>query len=178
GKDLVYDALVHGEANVITLTALAVITNILLSYSGYLAGVYPFVGKLPEKLKDVHLPSVLMWLPPVLLAVCGILFGILPSLVDKSLIPGMATALGITGDLEPLKIWHGFNVVLVLSAVTIAGGVILYCILTPSTGRWEWVLRFDAVSPQVTSGKLVLVTETFADRFTNFMHNGFLRSYL
>src|SRR5690606_20202165 len=84
GKDLVYAALVHGEVNAVTLTVLAVVTNIFLSYSGYLAGIYPFIGKLPERLKNVHLPPALMWLPPVLLAVCGILFGIMPSLVDKS----------------------------------------------------------------------------------------------
>lgn len=178
GKDLVYAALVHGEVNAVTLTVLAVVTNIFLSYSGYLAGIYPFIGKLPERLKNVHLPPALMWLPPVLLAVCGILFGIMPSLVDKALIPGVATALGVTGGLEPLKIWHGFNIVLVLSAVTIAGGVILYFVLKPSEARLAWVQRFNALSPQVIFAKLSLVTKTLADRFTRFMHNGFLRSYL
>ena len=178
GKDLIYAALIHGELNAVTLTALAVITNIFLSYSGYLAGVSPFIGKLPKKLKKVYMPSVLMWLPPLLLAVCGLLFGILPSMVDQSLIPGMATALGVTGDLEPLKIWHGFNIVLLLSAITIVGGVSLYFILKPSVRREEWILRFNAVSPQAMFNRLTLVTKAFADRFTRFMHNGFLRSYL
>src|SRR5690606_23278680 len=122
----------HSDKTVMFLTSLAVITNILLSYSGYLAGIRPFSGKLPEGLKNVHLPSAFMWVPPLLLSVGGIVVGLFPSIIDRSLMAPILTALGEPGNVIGLKIWHGFNLVLGLSALTIAGGLILYFVLKPS----------------------------------------------
>lgn len=178
GKDLIYAATVHGELNAVALTILAVVTNIFLSYAGYLAGIKPFVGKLPDRLKEVHLPSPLMWFPPLLLAVCGLLFGLFPSLLDQSLIQPVARALGVHSGIEALKIWHGFNIVLLLSVGTIIGGIVLYFVLKPSAQRLEGIMRFNIVSPQVLYDRLAQHTKALAYYFTTLMHNGFLRSYL
>src|SRR5690606_15361590 len=77
-----------------------------------------------------------------------------------------------------LKIWHGFNLVLLLSAITIIAGTILFVSNKPSAGKLAWIGRFNAFAPEnimrVISRELVL----FSAFFTSKMHNGYLRSYL
>ncbi|KKX51239.1 proton-conducting transporter membrane subunit [Sphingobacterium sp. IITKGP-BTPF85] len=52
GKDLIYEATLHSEKHLaIYLTVAAVITNILLVSAGFMAGIKPFFGKLPENLR-------------------------------------------------------------------------------------------------------------------------------
>src|SRR5690554_1294753 len=48
GKDLIYESTLNSGNIAILLTIAAVVTNILLLYAGFLAGVKPFTGKLPE----------------------------------------------------------------------------------------------------------------------------------
>src|SRR5690606_37521662 len=67
GKDLIYEATLHTPGILtIALTAVAVMTNILLLCAGFLAGIKPFTGALPERYGHVHLPHVLMWGAPLL----------------------------------------------------------------------------------------------------------------
>ena len=177
-KDLIYEATVHSDKGVWFLTSLAVITNILLSYSGYLAGIKPFSGSLPESLKSVHLPSALMWVPPLFLSLGGIVMGLFPSIIDGSLIAPVVAALGEPGEVIGLKVWHGFNLVLGLSALTIVSGIILYFILKPSARRLESIARLEFISPQNIFNILRAATKNTALAFSKFMHNGYLRSYL
>src|SRR5690606_16324737 len=75
GKDLIYEATLHTTGILtIVLTALAVLTNILLLCAGFLAGIKPFAGALPWRFSKVHLPHFLMWGTPLLLALLGIVF--------------------------------------------------------------------------------------------------------
>ncbi|ULT22359.1 hypothetical protein KUH03_23325 [Sphingobacterium sp. E70] len=64
GKDLIYDATLQSDSQLFFyLTAAAVLTNILLVSAGFMAGIKPFVGKLPEQFAHVHLPYKSMWIP-------------------------------------------------------------------------------------------------------------------
>ena len=74
GKDLIYEATL-GSQYAIILTALAILTKILLFYGGFVAGVKPFTGKLPQKFEKIHMPSPLMWIPPLLMVILGLVFG-------------------------------------------------------------------------------------------------------
>ena len=177
-KDLIYEATVHNENAVLLLTTLAVITNILLSYSGYLAGIKPFSGALPEGLKNVHLPSAFMWVPPLILSLGGIVIGLFPSIIDGSFMAPVMAALGESGGVIGLKVWHGFNLVLGLSALTVAGGLILYFVLKPSANRLQSITKLEFISPQNIFNTLSAATKKMALGFTKFMHNGYLRSYL
>jgi len=177
-KDLIYEATLSSGKGALILTSLAILTNIFLSYSGYLVGIKPFIGKLPDQLKDVHLPSGFMWLPPLFLGFCGLIFGFFPSLLDKSLIDPVLNALGANSNNTALQIWHGLNLVLLLSAITIVCGIMLYLILKPSEQKLKMINRLDFISPHSIFNFLARSTKNTALRVTQFMHNGFLRSYL
>src|SRR5690606_29903683 len=87
--------------------------------------------------------------------------------------------LALGGDgVSSLKIWHGLNTVLLLSAITILSGIVLFFVLKPSVGKLQSITRFNGISPQGIFNQLSRGTMASARRFTKLMHNGFLRSYL
>src|SRR5690606_37996457 len=119
GKDLIYEATLHAKSSlVLLLTILAVLTNICLVAAGFMAGIKPFAGKLPDSFKKIHLPYTSMWLPPLILSILGVLFGLMPAYVGELFSLRAADVMLGTETKLHLKLWHGFNTVLLLSLVT------------------------------------------------------------
>jgi multicomponent Na+:H+ antiporter subunit A len=178
GKDLIYEATL-GMGNIAwLLTGLAIITNAALLFAGFLAGIKPFTGKLPEKFKKIHLPSPAMYIPPLLLGVLGILFGLAPELIEGSIIKPVVQ--GITGSTPEfhLKLWHGFNLILILSAITIGSGTALYFLLKPSEKLLAKVTQFEKISPQSIIFSISNAFVGISRFWTRFFQNGYLRYYL
>jgi len=179
GKDLIYEATLHTPGVLsIVLTGFAILTNVLVLYAGFVAGIKPFTGPLPQQLAHVHLPNALMWGAPLLLALLGLLFGCLPFLADNALLNPAAGAMLQAPIAAPLKIWHGFNTVLLLSGITLASGTLLYVIRKPSQQRLASIERLNAWSPRRLFGKVAQYSKAISRRYTHTLHNGFLRVYL
>src|SRR5690606_20369217 len=176
GKDLIYEATLH-TAGILTvvLTAVAVLTNVLLLCAGFLAGIKPFTGALPERYGHVHLPHGLMWGAPLLLGLLGVVFGCAPALVDTALLNPAAEAMHGSRIDTPLKLWHGFNLVLLLSGITLAVGTVLYLLRRPSAATLASIERYNALSPKHLIGQLARFARAVAIRFTRTLHNGYLR---
>src|SRR5690606_31407731 len=132
GKDLIYEATLGSETLALVLTSLAILTNIFLLYSSFLAGLKPFAGSLPAEYNKVHLPDWRMWVPPLLLGITGMLFGIFPMVAEGSLIRPAVYSMSVETPEFHLQLWHGFNTVLGLSAITIAGGILFYFVFKPN----------------------------------------------
>lgn len=179
GKDLIYEATLHAEQHLaLYLTILAVATNCCLVAAGFMAGIKPFTGTLPQEYEKVHLPYATMWLPPLVLAVLGFAFGIFPGIIGENLI--QPTVKSIANQQIPvhLKIWHGFNTVLILSLATLISGAIIYLINQPKVSKLRQVERFNNLSPQLFFSGFSQYFLAFANWYSNKMHNGFLRSYI
>lgn len=70
--------------------------------------------------------SPLMWIGPALLAIAGLLTGIFPELLAKSIItPAINEILTTRTDVK-LSLWHGINVPLVLSIITVTLGSVIF----------------------------------------------------
>ncbi len=178
GKDLIYEATLHFNPFGIVLTVLAITTNILLLYAGFLAGVKPFTGKLPQAFEKVHLPGFLMWLPPVFMALLGIIFGLFPGILQDSIIQPAFIAIGaIDGDVQ-LKLWHGFNTILGLSAATVGIGLMLYFVLNPSHHREIKMAKLEVISPQFIVEQLAILIGKLSKTITHLFQNGYLRYYV
>ncbi|WP_164108954.1 MULTISPECIES: putative monovalent cation/H+ antiporter subunit A [Sphingobacterium] len=178
GKDLVYEATLHSPCNdyVWIFTGLAITTNVGLIAAGFMAGIKPFVGKLPSQFQQVHLPNRSLWIPPLLLALLGIVFGILPSFAGDYLSIPAASSIGATFITKKLQIWH-FNLILILSIATLLLGSIIYVLNKPSPSKLQRLARFDNISPQRIITRFANGILRFANWFTNLFHNGYLRSY-
>ncbi len=178
GKDLIYEATLHAEKNwVLILTIIAVATNVCLVAAGFMAGIKPFFGQLPSEYEKLHLPDKSMWIPPLILGCLGLLFGLLPGLVGDLLSKQTANSIFGADKEMHLAIWHGFNTVLILSLATLAAGTILYFANKPSLLKLNKIEKLQGISPQrILTGYSNDIVR-FADWFSNFFHNGYLRSY-
>lgn len=179
GKDLIYEATLHAEKHLaLYLTIAAVTVNLCLVAAGFLAGIKPFTGRLVPQYEKVHLPHPSMWIPPLLLALLGFAFGIFPGIIGTHIInPTVNAVLNQTLNVH-LKIWHGFNTVLILSITTLAAGTIVYFIHKPDLKKLARVEQFNGVSPQTFFIKLSEKFIAFSTWYSNTLHDGFLRSYL
>lgn len=174
GKDLIYEATLHTNLLPYILTGVALLTNIFLVSAGFLAGIKPFTGKLSESYAGVHLPHWYMWIPPILLAFLGIVFGCFPALPGSTILKAATESMTLSGIDTRLKIWHGFNLVLLLSAVTILAGTMLYFLKSPVSGKSGIGVRLA----EILFAKLTGYVKNFSEWYTNTLHNGLLRSYL
>lgn len=178
GKDLIYEATLHVKSHwILILTVIAVATNICLVAAGFMAGFKPFIGSLPQEFEKLHLPYKSMWIPPLILGGLGLIFGLFPGFIGNFLSYQTANSI-YAGDTEMhLAIWHGFNTVLILSLVTLAAGTLLYFVNKPSTEKVGFIEKFEKISPQQIFTGYANDIVKFSERFTNFFHNGYLRSY-
>ena len=179
GKDLIYEATLNARQNIaLYLTIAAVVTNIGLVAAGFLAGIKPFTGKLNPAHEKVHLPYKSMWIPPLILALLGFVFGFFPGIVGDAIIsPTVNVVYGQLVEMH-LKIWHGFNTVLILSLVTLGVGTIVYFINQPNAKKLTQLGRLDFMAPETLYTNLSGIIVQLSTWYTNTMHNGFLRSYL
>ncbi|REJ87523.1 MAG: DUF4040 domain-containing protein [Planctomycetota bacterium] len=197
-KEVVYEATttLSGWATWAT-TIVALLANACFVAVGGLAAVHPFFGKPGEPSVVPHesppgssqLPAggaarLLGWrlvFPPVVLGLLGIVLGVLPSVTALYFIsPAMSAVMGQDIGVK-LSLWHGFNLPLLLSVLTVAAGVGIY-VQRRRFVAWVdagGILRYAAEGgPQAAyRGSLALLKFT-ATWQTRILQNGRLRLYL
>ncbi|APG60591.1 putative monovalent cation/H+ antiporter subunit A [Christiangramia salexigens] len=178
GKELTYDAASKSEWLVVLIIIAIVLTKIFLLYAGFVAGIKPFTGKLPEEHSNVKMPGFLMWAPPLLLASLGIIFGVAPFIIESALVKPVVEALGADASEIHLALWHGFNMVFILSLITIGVGIALYFILKPSAKLESAAAKFESISPESLLGKFNRGFIILSSFWTRFFQNGYLRNYI
>lgn len=178
GKDLIYDASLKTHLLPIISTVALIVTNILLLFAGFMAGVRPFIGKLREKHRHVKSGSPRLWVPALILAILCIVFGLAPSLVESTLIAPAMDALGL-GQFEfHLKLWHGFNLILGLSAITIGVGLLLFFLIKPSKNREDNMMKWEKFAPKAIFEALAKNFQQSSSFWTGKIQNGYLRNYI
>lgn len=103
-----------------------------------------FLGKEPEEIgKHFHAPSLAVQLPPAILAVAAVVFGLFPALLDAPL-----NVLVVEGLNRPhhLELWHGPTKELLVSSLVLVLGAGLYWFGERTGWRWHHIpcaLQFD-----------------------------------
>jgi multicomponent Na+:H+ antiporter subunit A len=125
-----------------------------------------------------HDPPVTFWLGPAVLGLLGLVMGLFPNFVSKYLAqPAVAATLSRSYEVK-LALWHGLNAALGMSALAIAGGVLLYFgweTWRRQMGRLEPALRWG---PEAGYGWSIVLLNKFAEVQTRVLQNGYLRFYL
>ena len=178
GKDLIYEAALEMEQGALLLTAAAVLTKLLLVYAGFVVGVRPFFGTRPSEFTQVHGPELRLWLPPLLLGVLCLVFGLFPGLVETFLARPTLAAVQLGGYEGHLKLWHGFNLVLGLSALTIGVGSIAYLLIAPKQAYEQALARLEPFSPRALIGQVTQGLEGASRAWIGLVQRGYLRVYL
>jgi multicomponent Na+:H+ antiporter subunit A len=176
-KELLYEVTLNSPHKTL-LTGIALITSVLLVSVAGLVTLRPFFGKYIQLAKEPHEAPWAMWFGPLALSFLGVLFGFFPEAMGKALIaPAVAAALGETVQVK-LAIWHGFTPMLLLSAITILLGVILYA----SKNLVSNIAVRTDIGKFVGPNRLYQLTisglEVYARAQTRFLQNGSLPRYL
>ena len=178
GKDLIYGSTLASEVGAIAVTTISVLTNILLLYAAILVGIKPFAGPLPQAYERVHLPHWRMWVPPLILGIAGLVMGLFPIVVEGSIVIPALLSMDPSAPEFYLKLWHGFNLILGLSAVTIIGGFLLYYFFKPSIRHDAWLAKLYRSSPKNVAIHFSRKFRGFAHQWTRLLQNGYLRIYV
>lgn len=113
-----------------------------------------FFGRLPEQIEaNFRSPSLGMQLPPLLLALAVLLFGVWPSAFARV---SDAFAVSHSGPLQELSLWHGWTPTLMVSAsVFLSGGLLFWLVLNGRSERFaapRWALDLDRTFDRVVEG--------------------------
>ncbi|MFN2423418.1 MAG: putative monovalent cation/H+ antiporter subunit A [Cryomorphaceae bacterium] len=178
GKDLIYESTLGIPNLGILLTAAALLTNVFLLHAGFVAGIRPFSGKMPEAYGKVHLPSPAMWVPPLLLAALCIVLGVYPALLEGGFVHPALASLGFAEATPHLKLWHGFNTVLLLSGITLALGAAVFFAVRPSHALERRLDSLSRISPKGIYEAGGRMFNLFSLKWTHLFQNGYLRYYV
>ena len=103
--------------------AITVLASVLLGLAGFLAGVLPFRGTLAGD--HAHEPPWPLWMPPLALAVGGVVAGLVPSVLNAPLSAAASVILHAPGAVS-MAVWHGLSPPVLLSVLTLGGVAAMY----------------------------------------------------
>jgi multicomponent Na+:H+ antiporter subunit A len=178
GKELLLQASLDAEAGAALLTIALVLASIVFVAAAGIIVFVPFFGKITDSAKRAHEPLPSLWLAPMLLAFFGILFGVMPSLVEGPLLRSAAQAILGESVALHLALWHGFNLPLTLSVVSLVCGAALYASRRQAQNAAMRLQVTSAWGPQHWYNHLLAGMNVLARRQTQLLQNGYLRVYL
>lgn len=131
GKELIYKAGVGLAGPDLIFLVVAFVGNLVMMGLALKAGVGPFFGKadLAALPKKPHEAPIAMWIGPAVLAGLGLIFGLVPFWVSTHMVePAIAAIQGSTIHSLELALWDLVkpNLPLLLSALTVAGGCLVF----------------------------------------------------
>lgn len=178
GKELFYDAVMSAPRGAASLSSIAFLANLLMVTAAGLLGLRPFFGRPPGGISQPHGTPVALALGPLLLAGLGLAAGLLPWLVDSSLLSPALQAVSPGSDPIHLSLWHGLNPVLALSVLTLLAGAGVYS----ATGKVRTLAGrlppLSRVGPDQGYDQVLRGLNLLARWQTRVLQNGRLRIYL
>lgn len=126
GKELIYEASVAAPKAHIFILILGFLTNMILVFLSLRLAVDVFWGKEPVYKKVPKEPSLSLILGPFFLVLASLVLGLFPAAMANPLTSNAIIAISPANNAIILKLWHGFNLVLALSVLTLLSGFLLF----------------------------------------------------
>ncbi|MEM8569573.1 MAG: hydrogen gas-evolving membrane-bound hydrogenase subunit E [Pseudomonadota bacterium] len=178
GKELVYEATLDSGFLPVIVTVAAFVANALMFACAAMVAIRPFYFQAQKAPKDAPAdPGWGLWLGPTVLAVFGLLFGLVPVLIEVSLVGPMVQAVAQEPLHTYLALWHGLKPPLYLSLATFVAGFALYLLLDRIERFLAWA---DERVPRTEGWYdwFVHALGQFALFCTDLVQNGRMTSYL
>ncbi len=180
GKETIYHAVLEAPVAASFLIVLAVLANIFLVVAAAMMTIKPFFGTAASDLDahGGHGVSAAIAAGPFLLAAAGLLVGLFPALVDARLLTPAAEAIFAQATIVKLALWHGINAPLVLSALTLAAGFVLYSRGAFLARAAQWGGRLAPWGPDRWYRASVSALLAGARAQTRVLQHGYLSLYI
>jgi multicomponent Na+:H+ antiporter subunit A len=126
GKELIYEASVAAPKAYPFILTLGFLTNVILVFLSLRLAIGIFWSKEPSYPKTPAEPNLALVLGPFFLVLISFVLGLFPSTMANPLTSKAITAISPGNDAIALKLWHGFNLVLGLSVLTLVSGYLVF----------------------------------------------------
>jgi multicomponent Na+:H+ antiporter subunit A len=177
GKELVYEATLDATAEIL-LTGAVFVTGVLFVAIALIVGYAPFFTARMETPQHPHEAPTAMILGPALLALLGLGLGIFPNAFDAALLASATSAVWGAPLTVKLALWHGITPMLVLSALTIAGGLLVYWLRHAARRVLAPLQTLSRVGPARGYDFALRGLNWAAAAQTRVLQSGYLRHYL
>lgn len=177
GKEALYAAALEPPGALLAPAAILA-ANLLVAAAALLVSLGPFTGQVRPMPRQPHEGGWPIWSGPLVLGCVGLAAGLFPGPVFERLV--LPAVESVTGEAQHYHaaLWHGFNLPLALSALTLAAGAALYWARGPVLGALRGLIRslpvtgdraYDACMAGVASG---------SQELTRLLQCGVQRRYL
>ncbi|WP_445005673.1 putative monovalent cation/H+ antiporter subunit A [Halomonas mongoliensis] len=178
GKELMFESVLDASAWRWLVLLLAFSAAILTIAVAAIIALRPFFGQRRQTPRVAHEAPASMLLGPAVLATLSLLLGLLPALAGTGLLTAAASAVVGAPVEVKLSLWHGINLPLLMSVVSLVLGYLLF-------QRWDRVrARLARLDPLIARGPesgydafmdgVVVVSEWQ----TRILQNGYMRNYI
>lgn len=178
GKELVYQAKIEVPEIGMFLAAIGVLANMMMVAVAFFVGLEPFAGSRVVSPRRPHEAEWRFIAGPLALAFLGVVIGIWPGDFGEAFLTGAASAVWGAPNEVILKTWHGWNLVLFLSLLTVAGGVFFYFQRAAFRGFGNRIARIARWGPDRAYGSLLKATVSGSARLISWIQTGRLSGYL
>jgi len=125
-KETAYEAALEAPRFAPLFGAATVASAVCLVFAALRVGLEAFAGGRRETPRAAHDPELALRVGPALLAVAGLLTGLLVGPAERLLVAPAASAILQAEVPTGLALWHGFTPILALSVATLAAGGVLF----------------------------------------------------
>ncbi|SIT80914.1 putative monovalent cation/H+ antiporter subunit A [Pontibacter indicus] len=178
GKELLYEASLEESPFRWILFAMSFFSGMVFVAVAIALGYGIFWRRSQNPTPLQHPDKPLLYLPPVILASAGLVFGLLPGFFVTPLLRRASEAmLGVEQTFD-LALWHGFTLALGLSVLTVLLGYVVYRF---SNRLLSYASRFSGLYLFGPANLYQLALRGFmtgATKITATIQNGYLRSYI
>jgi len=183
-KELLYEAKLALGPMRILFTIAGVTASALMVTVALIVGIRPFLGGNEttcvgdETTRVGHLPGWGLVAPPLILALLGLVLGLFPGLLDRTLISPAVRSLGGDPAVAKLVLWHGFTPVLALSALTLLLGVAAYRLRVRLRLIAREIEEIGGITPTSVYQASLAGILRLAGFLTGWIQNGSLSTYV
>ena len=177
-KESLYHALISGDPLALILLVVAIIGNAFMFAIGFAVALKPMLGKIGDTPKAAQEGSIMLWLGPLTLGLCGLAAGFGITYLGQSIIHNAISSIGNANAGTNLHLWAGFNTPLMLSLLTMALGAIIYMLFDRMRNFADAVLNWIGWGPDKGFDQFMAGLLYLSQIVTNRLQTGQLRSYL
>jgi len=181
GKELIYEAKFEAPWLSSLLLILGILTNVLMVAVSLLVLFKLYLGEAKFDLGVATKKYKLLLVSPGILAVLSLGLGLFPDTLSGIIEPALSYIYSGEAVIK-LKLWHGFNTILLLSALTMLMGIFLFA-LTYKNKRlikvWQRMnVRLFSINFNRSFSKGLSSFIKISAKNTHFIQHGYTRYYL
>ncbi|SOC35484.1 multisubunit sodium/proton antiporter MrpA subunit [Rhizobium subbaraonis] len=177
-KEEVYVALSGGSLRSMAFMLAAVIGNALMFAVAFAIALKPFLGPRVATPKAPHEGPALLWLGPMLLAVCGLAAGLISAEVHALVTSPLASAIAGQPQVVTVSAMPHVSLALLLSAVTIVLGVAFFLLLDRARLAADRLVEDIGWGPDRGFDQFMAGLVRFSHRLTRLLQPGRMEVYL